>query len=83
MAKTSWNMKTLVCLPIKAYQWFISPWMSPSCRFLPSCSHYALDAIQHYGMSKGLWYALRRVLRCHPWANGGYDPVLPNEEKKQ
>ena len=53
----------------------------PCCRFYPSCSQYALNAINQCGVAKGLWLASRRLLRCHPWADGGYDPVLPNEEK--
>nr|WP_274519308.1 membrane protein insertion efficiency factor YidD [Legionella lansingensis] len=55
--------------------------MKPCCRYYPSCSQYALMAIKHFGVVKGGWLACRRLLRCHPWAAGGYDPVLPNEEK--
>lgn len=50
--------------------------MPPCCRFYPSCSHYALQAIRIHGVFKGLWLTCRRLLRCHPWSDGGYDPVL-------
>nr|WP_274519119.1 membrane protein insertion efficiency factor YidD [Legionella drozanskii] len=55
--------------------------MKPCCRYYPSCSQYALAAIKQFGIFKGLWLAVGRLLRCHPWARGGYDPVSPNEEK--
>lgn len=73
-------MRRLVCLPIKLYQWLIRPMMKPCCRFYPSCSQYALLAIETHGISKGVWLAFCRLLRCHPWSSGGYDPVLPNKE---
>jgi uncharacterized protein len=60
---------------IKIYQWVISPWLGPKCRFVPSCSQYALDALQKYGLFKGGWLALKRISRCHPWGGHGYDPV--------
>lgn len=62
-------------LPIKAYRRFISPYTPPSCRFTPTCSQYAIEAIGKYGPFKGLYLALRRLLRCHPWGGHGYDPV--------
>ena len=74
-------LRQIACFPIKLYKYVISPWLKPSCRFYPSCSEYAEGAIKHYGISKGLWMALKRLLRCHPWSRGGYDPVLPNNEK--
>ena len=74
-------MRKLICLPIHLYRLLLSPFIKPSCRFYPSCSEYALLAIEHRGIGKGLWLACRRLLRCHPWSNGGYDPILPNEEK--
>nr|WP_242601623.1 membrane protein insertion efficiency factor YidD [Legionella rubrilucens] len=55
--------------------------MKPSCRFYPSCSQYALTAIRCFGVVKGIKLACCRLMRCHPWCDGGYDPVLPNEEK--
>ena len=62
-------------LAIRLYQWVLSPILGPSCRYLPTCSDYALEAIERHGAPAGLWLALRRLLRCHPWAAGGYDPV--------
>jgi len=63
---------------IKIYQWIISPWIGPKCRFTPTCSHYALEALKKYGLFKGTWLAVKRISRCHPWGGHGYDPV-PDE----
>ena len=60
---------------IKIYQRYISPHTQPTCRFIPTCSQYALTAIQRYGLIKGGWMGCRRILRCNPWSKGGYDPV--------
>mgnify|MGYP003312530283 FL=1 len=60
---------------IKFYQLCISPLKPPVCRFTPTCSQYALEAFRKYGPLKGLWLSARRILRCHPWGGGGYDPV--------
>ncbi len=60
---------------IRAYQLLVSPLLPPSCRYLPSCSEYAAEAIATHGAAYGTWLALRRVLRCHPWGGSGYDPV--------
>ncbi|HMH34763.1 MAG TPA: membrane protein insertion efficiency factor YidD [Puia sp.] len=60
---------------IKCYQLLISPWLGPQCRFTPTCSHYAVGALKKYGIFKGTWLALRRILRCHPWGGKGFDPV--------
>lgn len=81
MGKINLVLQKLICLPIKLYQYVISPLLQPSCRYYPSCSCYAEKAIMHYGIAKGIWMAIKRLLRCHPWARGGYDPVVPNEEK--
>ena len=62
-------------LPIRGYQKFISPALPPSCRFSPSCSQYALEAVSKYGALKGMWLGARRRVRCHPFNPGGYDPV--------
>lgn len=62
---------------IRGYQLFISPLLGPRCRFYPTCSNYALEAIETHGALKGSWLALRRLLRCHPWGDGGVDPVPP------
>jgi len=72
-------MKSLFVYPllllIRAYQLAISPLLGSRCRFHPSCSEYSLDALRRYGALRGLWLAMRRVGRCHPWHPGGYDPV--------
>lgn len=68
-------MKILLILPIRFYRMAISPLMGPHCRFHPSCSAYAEEAIARFGISRGLFLASRRILRCHPWAEGGLDPV--------
>lgn len=70
----------ILCLFIRAYQCMISPFFKPCCRFYPSCSQYTLMALKQWGLTKGLWMGLKRILRCHPWSMGGYDPVLPNDE---
>lgn len=62
-------------VPIYFYRICISPLTSPSCRFTPTCSAYALEAIKKHGPIKGLYLAVRRILRCHPWGGSGYDPV--------
>ncbi|AUL98749.1 MAG TPA: membrane protein insertion efficiency factor YidD [Pseudothauera hydrothermalis] len=66
---------------IRGYQLFISPLLGPRCRFYPTCSHYALEALDTHGVLKGVWLALRRILRCHPWHPGGFDPVPPRTGK--
>ena len=65
----------LLVAPIRFYQTVISPMTPPSCRFTPTCSEYARQAIVKHGPFKGLWLAVRRLLRCHPWGGSGYDPV--------
>lgn len=65
----------LLILPIRFYQRCISPLTPPSCRFTPTCSQYAVEAIQRHGAIRGLYLATKRLLRCHPWGGHGYDPV--------
>lgn len=60
---------------VRVYQKAISPFTPASCRFQPTCSRYAVEALQKYGAVKGSWLAARRILRCHPWGGHGYDPV--------
>lgn len=71
-----WPASMLVLL-VRGYQLFISPALGSHCRFQPTCSQYALEALRMHGALKGIWLALRRVLRCHPLHPGGYDPVPP------
>jgi hypothetical protein len=68
-------MKRLLIGLLRAYQYAVSPLLGRSCRFFPTCSDYAIEAIGRYGAIKGSYLAMRRVLRCHPWHPGGYDPV--------
>ncbi len=70
-------MKKLLRFLLRAYQLTISPLMAPSCRFHPSCSNYALEALQVHGAAKGSLLAAKRVCRCNPWNYGGHDPVPP------
>jgi hypothetical protein len=62
-------------LLINIYRWTISPWIGPKCRYTPSCSQYALDALRKYGLIKGSWKTIKRVSSCHPWGGSGYDPA--------
>lgn len=68
-------MKAVMLAMIRFYRKFISPCFPPCCRYTPTCSQYALEAIEKYGAAKGGWLALRRIMRCHPFHKGGYDPV--------
>ena len=70
-------MRALATALIRIYQWTLSPLLGPKCRFYPSCSNYALEAIQRFGILHGGWLALRRLGRCHPWQPGGVDLVPP------
>jgi putative membrane protein insertion efficiency factor len=74
---------TLILLaPIYFYRCCISPLTPPSCRFVPSCSEYAVQALKMHGPFRGLWLAIRRILRCNPWGGQGYDPVPPLKKKE-
>jgi len=70
-------MRKLLTIPIRLYRYCISPLLGPNCRFYPSCSRYAEEAIEQHGAARGAYLAVRRLLRCHPWHAGGYDPVPP------
>ncbi len=72
----SWSlMARIASLPVYFYRYLISPLIPPRCRYQPTCSEYALIALQKYGALKGGWLALQRIARCHPWGGSGYDPV--------
>jgi uncharacterized protein len=73
-------MRRILIVMIRAYQYGISPLLGPHCRFHPSCSHYAVEAIERHGLLHGGYLAIRRVSRCHPWHEGGFDPV-PTERQ--
>ncbi|MCY0878123.1 MAG: membrane protein insertion efficiency factor YidD [Firmicutes bacterium] len=68
-------MKYVVVALIRFYQRFVSPLTPPSCRYIPTCSQYAVESVSKYGAVKGLWLAAKRISRCHPFHEGGYDPV--------
>jgi len=68
-------MRRLILLLIDGYRWLISPWLGNHCRFYPSCSDYGRTAVERFGAGKGLYLTLRRIGRCHPWHEGGVDPV--------
>lgn len=68
-------MKRLLQLPIHLYRWFLSPLLGSNCRFQPSCSAYALEAIERHGAWRGSGLAMKRICRCHPWGGAGHDPV--------
>jgi uncharacterized protein len=64
---------------LRGYKWAISPWLPTSCRYVPTCSEYAMEAVERYGALRGTWMALVRLLRCHPLARSGFDPVVRDE----
>ena len=74
-AGTTIALRRLAILPIRLYQWTLSPLLPRSCRFTPSCSEYAVQALEKHGAFKGGWLAVKRLLRCHPWGGRGFDPV--------
>lgn len=77
--KSIWHFMTalprcLLILAVKCYQFLLSPLLGPCCRYQPSCSEYFIQAVGKYGIISGSWRGFRRILRCHPWHPGGYDP---------
>lgn len=73
--KISKLLSGLLILPIRFYQMSISPMLPASCRYAPTCSQYAIEALRKHGPIRGSWLAIKRILRCHPWGGSGYDPV--------
>ncbi len=69
-------MKVAVIALLRVYKWLLSPWLLPACRYVPTCSEYAEEAIERCGVLRGGWMAALRLLRCHPFVKGGYDPVV-------
>lgn len=74
-------LSLLLILPVRLYQYLISPLLPPSCRYTPSCSHYMIEAIREWGPFRGLWMGIRRILSCHPWGGHGHDPVPRNPRR--
>jgi hypothetical protein len=68
-------MKFVVLSFLRLYRMFLSPFLPPACRFTPTCSEYAQDAVEKYGALRGTWLGVKRILRCQPFSKGGYDPV--------
>ena len=68
---------------IKIYKFLISPLIGPSCRYLPTCSEYSIEALKTYGLVKGLLLSFKRIISCHPWGNGGFDPVKKEMKAKK
>ncbi len=66
---------SLVLMPVYFYRYCISPMKPPTCRYTPTCSEYAIEAVKKHGPFKGIWLAIKRISRCHPWGGHGYDPV--------
>lgn len=83
MGKNQAIFRKVICLPIRLYQYLRPALPMPaSCRFYPSCSQYANEALSQYGLFKGTHLSIRRLLRCHPWSSGGYDPIIFEREKQ-
>ncbi|MCP3687845.1 MAG: membrane protein insertion efficiency factor YidD [Gammaproteobacteria bacterium] len=73
-------MRKILIVPIRIYQYLLSPWLGHHCRFTPSCSHYAIEAIEQHGPIKGIVLTVKRLCCCHPWHAGGHDPVPDAQE---
>jgi len=75
MSRLSNILESLLVEMVRIYKWLLSPLLPPSCRYLPTCSAYMMEALQKHGPIKGLWMGLKRIASCHPWGGSGYDPV--------
>ncbi|MFT4679520.1 MAG: putative membrane protein insertion efficiency factor [Flavobacteriales bacterium] len=76
-------LKKIAIFPVRIYQWIISPLLGQNCRHEPTCSNYTIEAIQEWGVIKGVWLGIKRISKCHPWGTTGYDPVPTNKNKKK
>lgn len=74
-------LKSIFILPIRLYQYLISPLLGPKCRFTPTCSHYMAESIMEWGVLKGMYLGTKRILKCHPWGPSGHDPVPKKIDK--
>ena len=83
MEKVSVALRKIPVGIIRLYQVVLSPMLGPTCRFHPSCSYYAIDALTQHGLVKGCWLSLKRILKCHPLHDGGYDPVPEKKQNKE
>ena len=68
-------LNKFLILIIKFYKYFISPYFPSNCRYLPTCSEYTKESVKKFGIMYGIWLGLKRIIRCHPWGKGGYDPI--------
>ncbi|MEM7764955.1 MAG: membrane protein insertion efficiency factor YidD [Pseudomonadota bacterium] len=80
-SKHAWHIRA-VCILLRGYQALISPVLGNNCRYQPTCSQYAIEAVQRFGVFKGLWLTMRRLSRCHPWGGHGHDPVPDAPENR-
>ncbi|MCB1850043.1 MAG: membrane protein insertion efficiency factor YidD [Gammaproteobacteria bacterium] len=76
-------MKRFLIMLIRGYSYLLSPFLGNNCRYVPSCSAYTLEAIERFGAGRGVWMGVKRILRCHPFHPGGYDPVPEREHRQQ
>jgi len=83
MTATKKMLKKIFILPIRFYQLSISPLLGAHCRHTPTCSQYTIEAIMEWGILKGTWIGMKRIVRCHPWGTSGYDPVPKKENTKR
>lgn len=74
-------MRRLLIALVRGYRIFLSPWLGSACRFTPTCSLYSIESLQRHGAAVGSYLTLRRLVRCHPWCDGGHDPVPPQPPK--
>lgn len=83
MAEDELSMKRFLIMLIRGYGYLLSPFLGNNCRYVPSCSAYTLEAIERFGAGRGVWMGVKRILRCHPFHPGGYDPVPEREHRQQ